>query len=120
VLAYRKLAGATELKAVDDLQKELEGEYGAMPLAARNLFDRARVRIRSERLGVTSVALTQGRIVFTGIEVPKDKAAKMRAERAFYYPKTRQLKYPMRRDAEQVLPAALAVLAGIGGDDEDE
>ncbi|MDO4797095.1 MAG: helicase-related protein, partial [Coriobacteriales bacterium] len=118
VMAYRRLASATELAEVDALAAELEETWGAMPLAARNLFDRARVRIRCERLGVTSVALTGGRIVYTGIEVPRDVAKKLRAERGFYYPKTAQLKYPFRRDAEQLLPVVLSVLAQVGGDDE--
>ena len=43
---------------------------------------------------------------------------KLRAERGFYYPKQKQLKYPFRRDAEEVLPAALDILAQVGGDDE--
>ena len=120
VMAYRRLAAATELAAVDKLQTELEDTWGAMPLAARNLFDRARVRIRCERLGVTSVAFTGGRLVFNGIEVPRKVAQKMRAERGFYYPKTHQLKYPMRRDAEALLPATLGVLSQVGGDDETE
>ncbi len=118
VMAYRRLAAATELAEVDALATELEETWGAMPLAARNLFDRARVRIRCERLGVTSVALTGGRIVYTGIKVPRDVAAKLRAERGFFYPKTSQLKYPFRRDAEQLLPVVLSVLAQVGGDDE--
>ncbi len=118
VMAYRRLAAATELAEVDALAAELEDTWGAMPLAARNLFDRARVRIRCERLGVTSVALTGGRIVYTGIKVPRDVAAKLRAERGFFYPKTSQLKYPFRRDAEQLLPVVLSVLAQVGGDDE--
>lgn len=118
VMAYRRLAAATELAEVDVLATELEETWGAMPLAARNLFDRARVRIRCERLGVTGVALTGGRIVYTGIEVPRKVALKLRAERGFYYPKTGQLKYPFRRDAEQLLPVVLDVLAQVGGDDE--
>ena len=120
VMAYRRLAAATELSQVDALQAELEDTWGAMPLAARNLMDRARVRIRCERLGVTGVALTGGRLVFNGIVVPRSVALKFRAERGFYYPKTHQLKYPMRRDAEALLPTALGVLAEVGGDDEQE
>ena len=118
VMAYRRLAAASELAEVDKLQAELEDRWGAMPLAARNLFDRARVRIRCERLGVTNVALTGGRLVFTGIEVPRAVAQKLRAERGFYYAKTKQLKYPMRRDADALLPATLGVLALVGGDDD--
>ena len=45
VLAYRKLAALTELEGVDALARELEQTYGEPPLAARNLFDRARIRI---------------------------------------------------------------------------
>ena len=120
VLAYRRIAAASELSEVDALQKELEDTYGGMPLAARNLFDRARVRIRAERLGVTNIAFTQGRIVFSGITVPTDVSKKLRAERGFYYPKTHQLKYPMRRDAEALLPTTLSVIALVGGDDEGD
>ena len=118
VLAYRRLAALGELADVDKLQREVEDEFGGMPLAARNLFDRARIRIRCERMGVTNVALTGGRLVFKDIEVPKKVEMKLRAERGFYYPKQKQLKYPFRRDAEEVLPAALDILSQVGGDDE--
>ena len=120
VLAYRKLAAVSDLKAVDELQKELEDTYGGMPLAARNLFDRARVRIRAERLDLTSIALTQGKLVYSGIEVPAELSRRFRAERAFYFPKTKQLKYPLKKSEEEVMPQALAILARVGGDDEDE
>ncbi|MDD5800656.1 MAG: transcription-repair coupling factor [Coriobacteriales bacterium] len=120
VLAYRKLAGATELSDVDDLQRELEERWGTMPQAARNLFDRARIRIRAQRLGVTSVMLTNGRIVFVGIQVERKLALKFKARHAFYYPKTRKLAYPYRRGEEDLLPCALAVLEEVGGDDSDE
>ena len=56
--------------------------------------------------------------MFTGIEVPRAVAQKLRAERGFYYAKTKQLKYPMRRDADALLPATLGVLALVGGDDD--
>ncbi|MBR1829159.1 MAG: transcription-repair coupling factor, partial [Atopobiaceae bacterium] len=55
VLVYRKLAGAVDLTEVDALQEELEQTWGALPLAGRNLLDRARIRIRAQRLGCTSV-----------------------------------------------------------------
>ena len=44
VLAYRRLAAATELSDVDALQRDLEESHGALPLAGRNLLDRARIR----------------------------------------------------------------------------
>ncbi|MDO4539134.1 MAG: transcription-repair coupling factor, partial [Coriobacteriales bacterium] len=120
VMAYRRLAAATELAQVDALQNEMEERWGALPLAGKNLFDRARVRIRCERLGVSSVALTGGRLVFTGIELDRKAALKMREERGYYYPKTKQLKYPFSRDADALLPVTLGVLSQAGGDDETD
>ncbi|MDO4807067.1 MAG: transcription-repair coupling factor [Coriobacteriales bacterium] len=118
VMAYRRLAAANELADVDRLQKEIEDEFGGMPLAARNIFDRTRVRIRCERLGIGSVALTGGRLVFLGVELPADVARDIRAQRALYFPKTHQLKVPFKADAEEMLPTTLRILERIGGADE--
>ena len=120
VMAYRRLAAANELADVDTLQKELEAEYGGMPLPALNIFDRTRVRIRCERLDITNVALTGGRLVFTGIQLPADVAAKLRADRALYFAKSHQLKCPFRGDATELLPTTLRILERVGGADEEE
>ena len=120
VLAYRKLAVATELADVDELQRELEDEFGALPLAGRNLFDRARIRIRCQRLGVTSVSLANGRISYCDIDVPRPVAARLKERRAIWRPKTRRLSYPFHTGREELLPAALGVLEQVGGDDEEE
>ena len=120
VLVYRKLAAAVDLAEVDELQKETEDSFGALPLAGRNLFDRARIRIRGQRLGVTSVSLTNGRLIYQGIEVPRAVAAKLKGEGALNYPKTHKLAYPFRRRDGEVMPAAVAVLEAVGGDDEAE
>ncbi len=119
VLAYRRLAAATELASVDELQQELEERYGALPLAGKNLFDRARIRIRGERLGVTSVSVTAGRLVYQGIEVSREVAAKLKARRGIYQAKSKKLTYPFHTGKEELLPAALGVLEEVGGDDEE-
>jgi transcription-repair coupling factor (superfamily II helicase) len=120
VLVYRQLASASELSDVDRIQKDCEERYGALPLAGRNLFDRARIRIRCQRMGVTSVSLIQGRFVYQDIEVPRKLALKFKERHAFYYPKTKQLKYPFHKGAEEIVPAALGVLEEVGGDDEED
>lgn len=118
VLAYRKLAGAVDLAEIDALQEGLENTWGALPLAGRNLLNRARIRIRAQRLGCTSIALTSGRIVYQGVDVPRSLAAKFKQKRAIVYPKTHKLAYPFYTGKEELLPAALGVLEEIGGDDE--
>ena len=118
VLAYRKLASSTEISDIDALASQLEEHYGALPLAGRNLFDRARIRIRATRLGLTSISLVNGRILYQGIVVPRQLALKFREHHAIYYPKTAKLAYPFHKESEQLMPAVLGVLEEIGGGDE--
>ena len=118
VLAYRRLAAAVDLAEIDELQQECEKDFGALPLAGRNLFDRARVRIRAQRLGCTAVSLTNGRLVYQGLEVARPVALKLKERGALVYPKTKKVAYPFHRSEEEVMPAALGVLEQVGGDDE--
>ena len=118
VLVYRKLAAAVDIAEVDTLQEETEERFGALPLAGKNLFDRARVRIRAQRLGCTTINLTNGRIIYQGIDVPHAVALKLKGEGALNYPKTHKLAYPFRRKDSELMPVALGVLEQIGGDDE--
>ncbi len=120
VLVYRKLAAAVDLAEVDELQKETEERFDALPLAGKNLFDRARIRIRAQRLGCESVSLSNGRVIFQGVEVPRATALKLKGEGALSYPKSKKLAYPFRRKDSELMPVALGVLSQLGGDDESE
>ena len=137
VLVYRKLAAADELAAVDEIQHECEERFGEAPLAALNLFDRARLRIRADRLGLESISLTGGRLVFQGVDVPKTAAFELRTGLgATNFPKSRKLSVPCRPGAgvgsgvgrgldagennSGVVAAALRVLEQLGeSGDED-
>ena len=120
VLVYRRLAAAVDLAEVDAVQKDCEDSYGALPLAGRNLFDRARVRIRAQRLGCASVSLANGRLVYQGVEVSRQAALRLKERGGVVYPKTKKVAYPFHRTQEEIMPAALGVLEEIGGDDEAE
>ena len=100
VLVYRRLAAAEDLATVDSVQEECEEEFGPLPDAARNLFDRTRLRIRAGRLGLESVSLTGGKIVFQGVDVPKDVAFDLRGKLgAINFPKSRKFTVPYRAGA---------------------
>ena len=118
VLVYRRLAAAVDLAEVDALQQECEKVFGALPLAGRNLFDRARVRIRAQRLGCASVSPANGRLVYQGVEVSRPVALRLKERGGVVYPKSKKVAYPFHRTQEEVMPAALGVLEEIGGDDE--
>ena len=136
VLAYRKLAAAESLQDVDALQEETEAAHGELPQAALNLFDRARIRIRGERLGLESVSCTGGRLVFMGVDVPKDAAFELKNRLgAVNFPRTRKLTVPYRAgagagsgvgrgldasDGTGPVAAALRVLCHLGASGDDD
>ncbi len=120
VMAYRRLACATELATVDEVGQGLEEAYGELPLAASNLLDRARIRIRGERLGLESVSLAQGRLVYQGVDVPKKVAFALREKlRAIHYPKTGKLAVPYKMGPDAVVPVALRILEALGDSDDE-
>lgn len=69
VLYYRKLAGALYVETVDKIADEVRSRYGAFPLPAANLFDRARLKTHAAALGVTHVAFSGGRLLLEPLEL---------------------------------------------------
>ncbi len=118
VLAYRKLAALTELEGVDALARELEQTYGEPPLAARNLFDRARIRIRADRLGITAVGYVAGKVQLAGAQVPEVISKLWRSKGAVVFAKSGKVTYPFRKGEDELVPFALGLLEELGGADE--
>ena len=97
VLVYRKLAAADMLEQVDALQLECEETFGALPDASQNLFDRTRIRIRADRLGLEGVSLIAGKLTYQGVDVPKDVTFELRTKLgAIAFPKTRKFTVPYK------------------------
>ncbi len=119
VLVYRKLAAAADLAAVDELQEDTAKRYGELPEAARNLFDRARIRIRADRLGIANVGYATGKITLAGAEVPEAIHKAWRAKGAQVFVKSKKVNYPFRAGKEELLPAVLTLLEELGGADEE-
>ena len=116
VLVYRRVAAAEDLEAVDRAQEECEEAHGMLPEAALNLFDRARIRIRGERMGLESVSLTGGRLVFMGVDVPKKVAFDLKSRLgATVFPKSRKLSVPCRAGAGTGSGVGRGINVGVGG-----
>ncbi len=136
VLVYRKLAAADDLQSIDTLQEETEAVHGELPLAGLNLFDRARIRIRGERLGLESVSCTGGRLVFQGVDVPKNVAFDLKSRLgAVNFPRSRKLSVPYKAgagagsgvgrgldagDGTGPVAAALLILSQLGASGDDD
>ena len=119
VLMYRKLAAVADLEAVDALEKECVQAYGELPEPASNLFMRARIRIRADRLGITSVGTAVGKLTLTDAKVPLPVYDAWRKKGAQVFLKTGKVNYPLRKD-EPMLECALHLLEELGGADEQE
>ena len=119
VLVYRKLACAPDLRYIDEAEEELVQSSGELPQAAENLFNRARLRVRAQRLGISNISLFDThRIMFAGIEVPKELVSKIKETKGIIYPQSKKLSMPYSSDKEGVVSQALNVLEMLGGDDE--
>lgn len=68
---YKRIANAADSKALNELRKEMIDRFGAFPDSVINLFTIGNLRLRSKRLGVRRLHLSQfrGRIAF--VEQPK-------------------------------------------------
>ncbi len=119
VLVYRKLACAPDLRYIEECEQEIVKHYGELPQPALNLFNRARIRVRGQRLGVSNISIFDThRIMITGIEIPKDLVSKMKAQKAIIYPQTKKLAWPYYSNQDEVVSLTLSLLEMVGGDDE--
>lgn len=119
VRAYRRIASAVDLFQVDDIESELIRIFGEMDDAGKALLDRTRLRIRTERLGITAVNYTGGKIVVRDVDIPRDKQKDFKECGTLYYPQSRKLQMKYEGEQEGVVAAALALIERVGGDDED-
>jgi transcription-repair coupling factor (superfamily II helicase) len=53
--AYKRISSAEDDASLADIKSEIEDRYGPMPAAVLNLFELARVRRESSRLGIVSI-----------------------------------------------------------------
>ena len=63
---YKRIAGAADNQALDDLQAEMIDRFGSLPEAARNLFRVALLRLRARQLGIVKIdaAAAGGYVLF--------------------------------------------------------
>ncbi len=59
---YKRIAAATSEAAVEDVRKELEDRYGAVPESAQHLIEAAALRAECERVGVSQVDRKKGEV----------------------------------------------------------
>ncbi|MCR6545342.1 transcription-repair coupling factor [Dehalobacterium formicoaceticum] len=59
---YKRLAGAEELKEVDDLEYEAEDRFGVMGVSVRNLFFLSKLKVLAQKLKITAITQLKNQV----------------------------------------------------------
>ena len=108
VQLYRKLASADDLGVLDALQQETVNSYGDMPQAARNYFDKARIKAMANRRGIKTISVVAGNVFIEPIRVERDRLTTWQRHRIRYSANTGRLTIPLKyftADSEEQLLA---------------
>src|ERR1019366_7205961 len=115
---YKKIAGATSEKAVNDVRAEMEDRYGAPPDATVFLLEAALLRLECEQLGIAQVDRKRGELQIRFMEnAAVDPQVLMRlvarnAKRGAQFTPQGLLKYPLRATrSDEILLEIHEVLA---------
>jgi transcription-repair coupling factor (superfamily II helicase) len=77
LVLYKRIAGAEDTRALDDLQVEMIDRFGLLPEAAKNLFRIGALKLAAEPMGIRKIELggQEGRILFS--DTPDIDTAKL-------------------------------------------
>lgn len=96
VLWYRKIASAATEQAVEDVYQDMADKRPDMPQAAKNLFEKARIKAFANEHHIKTVSVTAGRLVVEPIDVSRDQMTPLRRAGGRYLADKRKLQLPLR------------------------
>lgn len=67
LILYKRIAGASEERELDDLKGEIIDRFGLLPVSVQNLFQITRLKLQAQRLGIIKVDIgdTKGKLEFS-------------------------------------------------------
>lgn len=114
VLLYRQIASADTVDAVDDLYGATLARRPEMPQAAKNFFDKARIKAFANEHGIKTISVVGGKLTVEPIALSRDTVTKLRRHSARYIPSSKKFSIPMRyfdlKEDQGVLDAIAAFL----------
>ncbi len=98
---YRRLAGVTTLKGIDEMAKELEDRFGDLPEPVANLLYQLRLKILAVEAGVKAIITEMGQIIVRADTLQEiDRAGLQRRLSQAAKITPRQLSLPLHPKAE--------------------
>ncbi|WP_280522960.1 TRCF domain-containing protein, partial [Raoultibacter timonensis] len=96
VLLYRRIASADTVDAVDELYGATIARRPEMPQAARNFFDKARIKAFANERGIKTVSVVGGKLTVEPVALSRDTVTKLRRHSARYIPASKKFSIPLR------------------------
>ena len=96
VLWYRKIASAATVGAVEDIYEDMAAKRPDMPQAAKNLFEKARIKAFANEHHIKTVSVVAGKLVVEPIDIPRDKMTPLRRAGGRYLADKRKLQLPLK------------------------
>ncbi len=96
VLWYRKIASADSQRAVEDIYDDMLAKRPDMPQAAKNLFDRARIKAFANEHHLKTISITGGRLIVEPIDISRETMTTLRRAGGRYLAEKQRLSLPMR------------------------
>ena len=96
VLLYRRIASADTVDAVDELYGATIARRPEMPQAARNFFDKARIKAFANERGIKTVSVVGGKLTVEPVTLSRDTVTKLRRHSARYIPASKKFSIPLR------------------------
>lgn len=107
VMWYRRIASALSEQAVEEVYNELLTARPDMPPAAKNLFEKARIKAFAFEHNIKTLLVSAGKLTVEPIDVPGEKVSKLRRFGVRYLSDKRKLVLPVRyfeqEDTESLL-----------------
>lgn len=125
VLWYRRLANAMSESEIDDLEKDMLAIYPEMPQAAKNLFNKERLRTFALEHGIKSISISGGNLTVEGIVLNRDQLIPLKRHGTRYLSDKRKMIVPLNKiraveleDNSETASSIVDFLHGIFGQED--
>ena len=96
VLWYRRIAHAANVEQTEALFDDLQKKHPDMPLEARNLFLKTRLKAYCNEHGIKSIVCAGGKVMLEPLSVSREKSIELRRAGGRFIPARNRLEVPLK------------------------
>lgn len=96
VLLYRRLASADSVEAIQNLKNETIVRHPDMPEAAKNFFEKAKLKAYAHEKKIKTISVVSGKVIFEPIDISSKKLTALRRYGVRYISSSKKLNVPLK------------------------